>query len=259
MGRALSIRLAQLGAAVAVHYRSSSHQAEATVAAIRENGGRAEAFQADFADGPSACRQLLEDASGRLGPIRVLVNNASQFDPVRLPQLTEAHWDEMLGVNLKAPAFLCQAFLAQLPDDGEGHLIQLADWRATTPVPGHLAYTVAKAGLVALTRLLAQELAPRVRVNAIAPGAILPPPGADESYLEEVARQIPLRRAGSPQQLANALEYLLRTDFVTGEVLHLTGGQHLSCQAGDQTSETPPTRTTDEDDGTPLEADGERP
>jgi pteridine reductase len=105
--------------------------------------------------------------------------------------------------------------------------VNIADWRALRPKPGHLAYTISKAGLVALTRILAQELAPRIQVNAVAPGAILPPPGEGREALQQLARLNPLQRTGSPADMADAVVYLLQSDFVNGEVLHVTGGEEL--------------------------------
>src|SRR5690606_9341968 len=114
-----------------------------------------------------------------------------------------------------------------LPPDANGHIINIVDWRATRPKPGHLAYTISKAALAAVTQILAQELAPRVRVNAIAPGAILPPPGEGDDHLLRIAERIPLRRPGHPDEIARALLFVLESEFVTGEVLHVTGGEQL--------------------------------
>jgi NAD(P)-dependent dehydrogenase (short-subunit alcohol dehydrogenase family) len=122
---------------------------------------------------------------------------------------------------------MSQAFARQFPDGQRGDIINIVDWRASRPVPGHLPYTISKAGLAALTKLLAMELAPRIRVNAIAPGAILPPPGMDQATFDTLTDSNPLRRMGSPTDVAEALMYLLESQFVTGEILHVTGGQHL--------------------------------
>jgi len=123
---------------------------------------------------------------------------------------------------------LCQMFAKSLQPSQAGHIINLVDWRAQRAGTSHLPYRISKAGLVTLTECLALELAPEIQVNAIAPGAILPPPGQDASYLNKRAEQIPLKRAGSPQDVCDALLYLLRSDFVTGEVLSVSGGEQFS-------------------------------
>jgi pteridine reductase len=130
-------------------------------------------------------------------------------------------------VNLKAPAFLCREFAARHQAGQPAAIVNIADWRGLRPVPGHFSYTLTKAGLVALTQLLALELAPDIRVNAVAPGAILPPPGAGSDVLQRLAQQVPLKRHGGPADITEAILYLLRADFVTGEVLCVTGGEHL--------------------------------
>ncbi|MCA9174259.1 MAG: SDR family oxidoreductase [Planctomycetales bacterium] len=239
IGRCLARRLGALGARVAVHCHHSVEAAGQTAADIEAAGGQAAVVVADIAKGAAACRQLVADAAQAVGPLQILINNAATFASSSLEQLDEQEWSSTMALNLQGPAFLCQAVARQLraAADGErqgspscsrrGHFIQIADWRATHPVPGHLAYTLSKAGLVAMTRLLAQELAPEIQVNAIAPGAILPPPGADDSHLDALRHRIPLRHTGRPADIADAMEYLLRSSFVTGEVLHVTGGQQL--------------------------------
>ncbi|REJ90390.1 MAG: SDR family NAD(P)-dependent oxidoreductase [Planctomycetota bacterium] len=227
IGRALAIRLARAGVNVCLHCNSSTKDADATVNVLRDLGVRATTVSADFSNPVAAARALLERAVEELGAVDFLINSAAIFEPATLAELTEAGWDRHLGINLKAPVFLCQQFCESLPEGRRGQVINIADWRGTRPVPGHLAYTVAKAGLVATTRLLAQELAPHVQVNAIAPGAILPATGSSVEAFEERAESIPLRRTGGPNDIADAVEYLLRSDFVTGEVIHVTGGEQL--------------------------------
>jgi NAD(P)-dependent dehydrogenase (short-subunit alcohol dehydrogenase family) len=122
---------------------------------------------------------------------------------------------------------LSQAFAAQVGRGRAGHIVNIADWRRARPGPDHVAYTLTKAALIAMTKSLALALAPNIQVNAIAPGLILPPPGQKQAYLEGKAGQIPLRRVGSPQEVAGALLFLLHSDFVTGELVFVTGGEHL--------------------------------
>lgn len=211
---------------VAIHYHRSADGAAETASMARDRGAKAEVFSADLGGGASVCESLIEAVQQSLGTPRVLVNNASVFDSGTLADLDEAAWEHTMRVNLAAPAFLSKAVAGRLGEQ-RGHLIQLVDWRADNPIPGHLAYTISKAGLAAMTRLLAQELGPTIQVNGIAPGAILPPPGRSVDYLDQVAERLPLRRAGSPQEIVNAVEFLLQADFVTGDILHITGGQQL--------------------------------
>jgi NAD(P)-dependent dehydrogenase (short-subunit alcohol dehydrogenase family) len=227
LGRALALRLAAEGVHVCLHYHTSAAAVDDAVEAARRFGVRATAVQADFSQPAPAARTVLAHAESVLGSIDILVNSAAVFASGSLGDLREEDWDRHLNVNLKAPIFLSQAFARQVGPECAGHIVNIADWRASRPGPGHLAYTVAKVGLVAATRLLAQELAPRIRVNAIAPGAILPPPGESQAFLERLAARIPMRRTGDTDDVADALVYLLRSAFVTGEVLHVTGGEEL--------------------------------
>lgn len=140
---------------------------------------------------------------------------------------TEANWDRHFAINLTSPFFLSQTFAAQVGQERAGHIVNIADWRGFRPGPDYVAYTLTKAAMIALTKSLALALAPKIQVNAIAPGLILPPPGQDPAYLERKAEQVPAQRVGSPKEIANALIYLLRSDFVTGDLVFVTGGEHL--------------------------------
>jgi len=227
LGQALAFALAEAGASVGVHYCHSTAAAEQTVAKIRRQGGQAKAIHADLQQGSSAINALMTSAVRQLGPIDVLVNSAAIFEPALLSTIDESNFDRHLQLNLKAPLFLSQAFAEQLVEPRTGQIINIVDWRALKPAPGHLAYTISKAGLVTLTRILAQELAPRIRVNAIAPGAILPPAGAGPEYEQRIVERIPLGRTGRLDEISAALLYLLENEFVTGEVLCVTGGEEL--------------------------------
>jgi pteridine reductase len=198
----------------------------ATAAECRGFGVEAEPLAADLRrDGAPA--ELVARAAARFGRLDILVNSAAVFLPGDLADTTGENWDLHLGVNLKAPFFLCQAFSRQLGPEEEGAIVSIADWRAVRPGPHYLAYTLAKSGIVTLTESLALALAPRVRVNAVAPGAILPPPGEDAACLERLASRIPLRRHGSPAEVVRAVLYLLEAEFVTGELLFVDGGERL--------------------------------
>lgn len=227
LGRALAERLAREGLDVCIQFGSSHAAAAEAVLVLGALGVRAVSVQADFTDPVSAARRVVDFAVQELGRVDVLVNSAAIFEPGTLADTDEAHWDRHLSINLKAPAFLCREFAQARAPGSTGQIVNIADWRALRPGAGHLAYTISKAGLVALTGILAQELAPHVQVNAIAPGAILPAPGASPAQFAEIGRSTPLQRTGRPDDIADALVYLLRSEYVTGEVLHVTGGQQL--------------------------------
>ncbi len=227
LGRALAIALAGAGAQVVVHYGTSSEAAAETVNAIRQRGGNAVAVQANLRDAVAAAERLVEQATQQLAPPTILVNSAAIFEEGGPIDSDEATWDAHFSINLKAPFFLCQAFAANLPDDASGHILNIADWRTLRPRGDKLVYTLTKSALVTMTLGLAHALAPQVQVNAIAPGAILPPPDGNQESFKQLARQIPLRRTGNPDEVCEAALYLLGSRFVTGEVLYLTGGEHL--------------------------------
>ena len=227
LGRAIALALAEQGACVCLHYGNSEQEAQQTVARIHAAGVQATSIQADLREPADAARAIIAHAAACFGGVDILINNAAIFEPGSLETTSEDEWDRHFAINLKAPFFLCQAFAAALKPDQQGHIISLADWRALRPGKDYLAYTLSKSGLVTLTRSLARQLAPRVQVNAIAPGAILPAPGQDIEQLNQRARQIPLRRAGSPADISEAILFLLHSDFITGEVLPITGGEQL--------------------------------
>lgn len=227
IGRALALGLAQRGTNVCIHYGSSVSEAAAALAGIAACGVRGTAVQADFRDPLAAAGRVFDHACAELGPVDLLVNSAAIFEAGDLLQTDERLWDRHQDINLKAPAFLSREFAARLPPGCGGHIVNIVDWRGERPGTGYLAYTVAKAGLVALTRSLALELAPHIQVNAIAPGAILPPPGESAELFQQRAAGIPLQRTGSPQAIVDALVYLLESEFVTGQVMAVTGGEDL--------------------------------
>jgi len=226
LGKALALALAEHGARLAIHYGSSAGPAQETVMEIKAMGSDALAIQADLSQ-PSQAPSIVERAVAHLGQVDILVNSAAIFEPGNWDDTTEANWDRHFAINLKAPFFLSQAFAAHVGPERAGHIVNIADWRGVRPGTGHVAYTLTKAALIAMTKSLALALAPNIQVNAIAPGMILPPPGEDQSYLERKAGKIPAQRVGSPEEIAKALIFLLRSDFVTGDLVFVTGGEHL--------------------------------
>lgn len=227
LGKALALALAEKGVRLAVHYGSSAGPAKETVAQIQALGSDALPIQADLARLDHAL-SLIERAAAHFDRLDILVNSAAIFEPASLARTTEALWDRHLAINLKAPFFLSQAFAAHVGKDRPGHIVNIADWRGIRPDTGYLAYSLTKAGLLAMTHGLALALAPNVQVNAIAPGLVLPPPGKDQTYLERMARNVPAGRIGSPDEVVKALIFLLESDFVTGEVIFVAGGEHLA-------------------------------
>ncbi|MGF1563016.1 MAG: SDR family oxidoreductase [Geminicoccaceae bacterium] len=238
LGKAMALELARRGFAVAVHYNRSSHEAAATVAAIAAIGPPAVALQADLSDA-GACDHLVPAARAALGPLHVLVNNAALFAPDQLATLTHAAFERQMRVNLAAPLWLSQAFVGQLDADADdAQIVNLIDQRVLRLTPNYTSYTLSKAALRTLTEHLAIQLAPRVRVNGIAPGLSLPAGDGDDAFARRVTATL-LERPTPPDEIARALGYLLDARSVTGEILVLDSGLSLgwlSAKAADRTS-----------------------
>lgn len=223
VGRVLALALADAGADIVVNYHASQDQARETVADIEARGRRAVAVQADVAIAADVTR-LVAVASDTFGRLDVVVNNASLFERTPVLDITEAEWDRVLAVNLKGPFLLSQAAAPLLRDGGGGVIINLLDLSAFQPWPSFAHHAVSKAGLLHLTKVLARALAPDIRVNAIAPGTVLPP---ESTAGEDGSDRRVLRREGAPDDVASALLYLVRSEFVTGETITVDGGRML--------------------------------
>lgn len=224
IGRALALACASAGADVVIHYHRAVSESTSTKEDVEKLGRRAWCLQADFSD-PAQTERVIEDAV-RFGPLSALVNNAAIFGAHRLDDTDRAEWDQHLAVNLTAPYVLARAFARQIPDGSAGRLVNILDWRALRPGADHFAYTVSKAALAGLTKSLAAALAPRVMVNGLALGAILPP--ADGSPADDVLRDVPAHRWGELREVDEALLFLLAGPaYVTGEIIHVDGGRHL--------------------------------
>jgi NAD(P)-dependent dehydrogenase (short-subunit alcohol dehydrogenase family) len=226
IGRALALRLAADGHDVAVHCRRSQAEAEATATAIRALGRSACIVVADLTR-PAVVEGVVPEAVAALGPLDVLVNSAGIFELDRLETLSALSFERHMAVNLRAPLFLAKAFVAQLPEDAEAAIVNLIDERVLNLTPNFLSYSVAKSGLWAATQVLARQLAPRVRVNAIGPGPVVPAPGWTEAQFQALCRKMPLERGASADELADALAFILRTRSMTGQLLTLDGGQQM--------------------------------
>jgi len=227
VGKAISLELARAGADIVVNYNSSAGPAEETVAEIQALGRRAIAQQADVSQGDQV-RKLVERAVSEMGRLDVLVNSASVWRRTLWAELDEAEWDRQIAVDLKGP-FLCARMAApHLAAHSDGAIVNIVDLSAFTPFLNFLPHSVAKAGLLNMTYALAMELAPAVRVNAIAPGPVLPPPDYTEQQLAASARRTLLKRWGTPEDVARAVRYLTEAGYVTGVVLPVDGGERLT-------------------------------
>ena len=224
LGRTLALSLAGIGLDIAVHYRSSAPQAEETAAECRARGVRAITVGGDLGRAQE-CRRVVAEAEGALGGVDVLVNSAGNFLSAPFEETTEEQLDAVLAVNLKGPFFCSQAAAPGMIERGFGRIVNLSDVAGLEPWPRFSAHCIAKAGVVMLTRCLAQALAPAVTVNAIAPGAVLMPEGSSEGAIRRSAEKTVLGRVGSPDDVADALEYLLNADYVTGQTLVVDGGR----------------------------------
>ena len=226
IGREIACALADAGADVAVGYHRSSSDARATVRDLEARGVRAVALRADLAR-PSEAGALVAAAARRLGRLDVLVNNAGLFARTPVARTTPAQFDRLVAVNLRAP-FFCSQAAARVMGRRGGRIVNLADVGAVQAWPGYVPYGISKAGVVMLTRGLAAALAPRIQVNAVAPGVILLPPRFPRARARRLTRRIPMGRQGSPADVAQAVRFFATcADYVTGQVLFVDGGMSL--------------------------------
>ncbi|MFQ5939857.1 MAG: SDR family oxidoreductase [Alphaproteobacteria bacterium] len=226
VGRAIALDLARHGWQIAVHYNRSRAPAEEVVDEIRAHEGRAVALRADLSHEKEASR-LVPRAAEALGPLTCLVNNAARFETDTVNSATWESWDTHMKVNLRAPFVLIQAFAAQLPDGAAGNVINLIDQRVWSLTPDFTSYTVSKAGLWTLTRTLALALAPRIRVNAVGPAPILPSRRQTQAQFDAQCAQTPLGRSTTPEEITEAVRFILGAPALTGQMIALDGGQHL--------------------------------
>ena len=228
VGAAIVRRLHGAGANVLVHYRDSEADASALVKELNSLRSKsASSIRADLL-APVAPRMLIAAARDAFGRLDVLVNNASSFFPVGVGAIELSHWEELLGSNLRAPLFLSQEAAPELAKN-EGAIVNIVDIHADRPLKGYPLYSVAKAGLAALTRSLALELAPRVRVNGVAPGAIAWPEDGqfEPGERERILASTPLARTGTPEDVAQAVHFLACAPYVTGQIVAVDGGRSI--------------------------------
>ena len=226
IGRTIALALAKAGFDVAVHCRTSRDAGAATCDEIRHVGRRASLLSADLRD-EAAAQALIPQAVAALGPLGVLVNNASPFERDEWHDATRASWDAHIEPGLRAPFVLMQHFARQLPPDAQGVVVNMLDQRVWSITPHFVSYTVAKAGLWALTQSMALALAPRIRVNGIGPGPALASPRQSEDQFKQQSASVPLRHGTTPEEIARVVLVILALPAMTGQMLALDGGQHI--------------------------------
>lgn len=228
IGRQLALALGREGARVAVHFHRSESEATSLVAELREMGAETMALGGDLTD-PAVASSLVDRVAAALGPVDVLVNNASIFAPGEALATTLAEWQANLAIHATAPLLLSQGLARQLPAGSDGVIINLNDWRAGRPGPDHFAYTISKVALHGMTASLAQAFGPRgIRVCELALGAVMAPAAGEDGYLKTLRQEIPTRRFPSVDDVATALVFLVRTPSVNGVTLPIDGGRGLA-------------------------------
>lgn len=226
IGREIALGLARKGVDILLHYRTSEDAAEETAAAIRAAGAGCDLFRADLSK-PADILSLTESIYKKKKAVHILVNSASLFYKTPFDTVTEADWDKLTAANLKGPFLLSKEIGNKMFAQGAGKIVNIADWSGLRPYKDYAPYCVSKGGLVTLTKTLARDLAPRVMANAVAPGPVLAPPDMSEAEKEAIARTTALGRWGAPQDIANAVIFLLDNDFINGTVLVVDGGRSI--------------------------------
>ena len=224
VGRALAVALGAEGMTVAVHFNSSREEADETVRLIEKAGGRATAFGSDLSKA-GASATLVGEVAKAFGALDVLINSAAIMKRHAFGTISESDWDETMSINLRAPFFVAQAAAAVMSSGGA--IINIADLAAYETWPSYIPHSISKAGIVKMTEGLARVLAPGIRVNAIAPGAVLLPDDWSDKTGERLSDTTPLRKIGDPQDVVDAMLYLLRADYVTGETIVVDGGRRI--------------------------------
>jgi NAD(P)-dependent dehydrogenase (short-subunit alcohol dehydrogenase family) len=227
VGRAIALELAQAGYDIAIHFRESGGDAAGLAREIEGLGRRAALVQADLED-ETAVAAMLPDAAAQLGPVTALVNNASLFVRDEAMDVTREGWDRQLAVNLRAPFVLMQQFARALPPDAPGAVVNMLDQRVWNFTPHFVSYTVSKAGLWTLTQTMALALAPRIRVNGVGPGPILPNDNQSAEQFRTHWSSLPLQRQIDPAEVARTVRFLIESPALTGQMIAVDGGEHMA-------------------------------
>ena len=225
VGRALAIALGRERMQVAVHYHASSEGAKETAREIENAGGEAALFEDDLTS-PRGPSELVQKVVAQFGSLAVVVNSAAVMERTPVGAVTPQIWDSIFALNLRAPFLISQDAAPNMKKDG-GAIVNIADLAAFENWPAYIPHSISKAAIVKMTSALARVLAPEIRVNAIAPGAVLLPENWEEDSEERLISTTPLQRIGSPDDVIDALLYLLKSDFVTGETIIVDGGRHV--------------------------------
>lgn len=226
LGRSIASALAEVGCAIAIHHHASPNEAADAVSACQALGVEAQAIQADLGD-PQQVDRLFAELESGLGRLDILINNAAVFARVPAMQITPEEWDRVVNLNLRAPFFCSQHAARLMKRAGAGSIVNIADVAAFQAWPGYAHYCVSKAGLVAVTRVLARAFAPEVRVNAVAPGPVLPPEDTSSLERERLAELTALQRLGQPDDIVQAVLFLIGSTYITGETIIVDGGKLL--------------------------------
>ncbi|MBN1231608.1 MAG: SDR family NAD(P)-dependent oxidoreductase [Anaerolineales bacterium] len=224
IGKILSISAARAGFNIILHYNHSVNEAEETAEIIRDLGGRVTLAKADLND-ISSIRDFTNKVFTET-QVDVLINNAAIFKNLSFERTTLQDWEEHIRINLTAPFLLSQTFASQDWEKRKGKIINILDWRALRPGPDHFPYTISKTGMAGMTQSLAAALAPKIQVNGIALGAVLPPTGSVD--MDDPIRNVPMQRWATVDELETTIQFLLEApEYITGEIIHLDGGRHL--------------------------------
>lgn len=227
IGRALALDFAKRGWDIAVHYNNSQKDADELVRELERLGASAIALKGDLAQSHKV-HELIEKCGSEFGRPACLINNASLFENDRIETMTSDGWDAHLNINLKSPVFLAQAFAKSLPEGDQGHIINIIDQKVHNLTPYFYSYTISKSALWTATQTLAQALAPNIRVNAIGPGPVLKSIHQTDEQFEKQYASTPLERGATPEEIASAVHFILDAPAMTGQIIMLDGGQHLS-------------------------------
>ncbi len=232
IGRAIALDLAAHGWRLAIHRLTAVEEANQLADKVAKEGGQAVVLVGDLAD-PMRSAALISEAAAALGPVTLLVNSASMFEPDMVGDLDHDLWRRQIDVNLSSPIFLADAFARQLPDDRDGNIINLLDQRVWKLTPAYFSYMLSKSALWTATRTMAQALAPRIRVNAIGPGPALRNVNQSAEGFQRQVDSVLLQRGPAMAEITGTIRYILNTPSMTGQMIALDGGQHLAWQTPD--------------------------